>query len=233
MPRVTQRSINHIIIWNEPNLSFEWGYRPVDPAAYVRLLQGSYLAIKSANPDAVVLAGALAPTMETRGSRAGLNDTEFLSDMYQQGAGEYFDALAIHTYGLIEPATSAPAAGRLNFRRAELLRDIMVKNGDAEKPVYITESGWNDHSRWTFAVRPSQRSAYTIAAFQYAEAHWPWVENLCIWALRYPADTNSYPDNYTLLSAEFVRKPIYFAIRDYARGWERSETPWLPPPSAN
>jgi len=30
--------VNHIIIWNEPNLSFEWGYRPVDPAGYVELL---------------------------------------------------------------------------------------------------------------------------------------------------------------------------------------------------
>ena len=154
--------------------------------------------------------------------------------MYQQGAGEYFDALAIHTYGLIEPATSAPAAGRLNFRRAELLRDIMVKKRRrGETPSTSQRAAGNDHPRWTFAVRPSQRSAYTIAAFQYAEANWPWAKNLCIWALRYPADTNSYPDNYTLLSAEFVRKPIYFAIQDYARGWETSETPWLPPPSAN
>src|SRR5262249_38685114 len=32
-------TVDHIIIWNEPNLAFEWGYRPVNPEDYVRLLQ--------------------------------------------------------------------------------------------------------------------------------------------------------------------------------------------------
>ncbi len=223
-------AIDAIIIWNEPNLSFEWGYRPVDPAAYARLLRASYQQIKAANPDAQVLAGALAPTLEQPGSAAGLNESDFLRQMYEAGAGSYFDALAIHTYGFRDPPAAEPAPERLNFRRAELLREMMTAQGDADKPVYITESGWNDHPRWAAAVRPSQRSAYTIQAFNYAEANWPWVENLCIWALRYPADLLSYPDNFTLISADFTLKPIYYALQDYARGWERNENPWLPPP---
>ena len=222
--------IDHVVIWNEPNLSFEWGYRPVDPAAYVRLLQASYLQIKAANPAANVLAGALAPTMEKRGSDAGLNELDYLKDMYRNDADDYFDALAIHSYGFRDPPEADPAPGRLNFRRAELLREIMIANGDAAKPVYITETGWNDHPRWANAVRPSQRSANTIQTFEYVEENWEWVENLCIWALRYPADLHSYPDNFTLVSAGFLRKPIYFALQDYARGWERSARPWLPPP---
>ncbi len=226
-------SVDHLIIWNEPNLSFEWGYQPVDPARYVRLLQVSYPQIKQANPEAVVLAGALAPTLESRGSGAGLNELDFLRDMYVLGASEYFDALAIHSYGFREPPEQTPAPDRLNFRRAELLREIMVDHGDGHKPAYITESGWNDHPRWTHAVRPSQRSAYTVQAFQYAQNNWDWLEKLCIWALRYPADLNSYPDNSTLVNAEFARKPIYYSLQDYARGWEKSEVPWLPPPKAD
>ncbi len=226
-------AVQSIIIWNEPNLSFEWGFRPVDPAAYTRLLRDSYQQIKAANLDAQVLAGALAPTLEVAGSAAGLNEIEYLSAMYQAGASPYFDALAIHTYGFREPPAAAPAPQRLNFRRAELLRQVMIANGDGAKPAFITEFGWNDHPRWSGAVRPSQRSAYTIQAFEYAAAHWDWVENLCVWALRYPADLLSYPDNFTLMSADFREKPIYFALQDYARGWKRSERPWLPPPSAD
>ncbi len=226
-------TVEQLIIWNEPNLSFEWGYQPVDPVRYVRLLQAAYPAIKGANPKAVVLAGALAPTLEPRGSEAGLNDLDFLRDMYAAGASEYFDALAIHSYGLREPATAEPASDKVNFRRAELLREIMLENGDGHKPVSITESGWNDHPRWIHAVRSSQRSAYTIEAFEYVQANWDWVEQLCIWALRYPADLRSYPDNYTLISAGFVKKPIYYALQDYARGWERSANLWLPPPEAD
>ena len=224
------KQIQHIIIWNEPNLSFEWGYNRVDPAAYVRLLQVTYPGIKEANSAATVLAGALAPTNEARGSRAGLNEMDFLRDMYQSGGADYFDALAIHSYGFREAPESPPADDRLNFRRLELLREIMIANGDAQKRVFVTESGWNDHPRWTLAVRPSQRLVYTIGAFEFTEANWDWVDNLCIWALRYPAATNSYPDSFTLVSPEFDLKPIYYAIQNYARAWDRSASQWLPPP---
>ena len=228
-----REEIRHFIIWNEPNLSFEWGYRPVDPAAYVQLLELSYRAIKDANPQAVVLAGALAPTNELPGSPAGLNEFLYLREMYSSGAAPFFDALAVHSYGSTEPADAEPGADRLNFRRLELLRQIMLEADDGAKPVYITESGWNDHPRWTGAVRPSQRLQYTIKAFEFAERNWNWVEQLCIWAFRYPAPLNSYPDNFTLVSPTFDLKPIYYAIQDYARGWERSAIQWLPPPEAS
>ena len=223
--------VEHIIIWNEPNLSFEWGYRPVDPAAYVRLLGISYERVKAANPEAVVLAGALAPTLEPPGSAAGMNEIDFLTAMYGHGAGAYFDALAIHTYGFLDPPEAQPKSNQLNFRRAELLRAVMLAHDDGNKPAYITESGWNDHPRWTGAVRPSQRAAYTISALQFVEDNWDWVENLCIWAFRFPADTLSHPDNYTLVNAEFLPKPIYFELKAYARGWERPQAAWLPRPA--
>ena len=75
--------VNYIVIWNEPNLSGEWGMRPVDPAGYVALLQASYVPIKQANPDVTVLAGALAPTLEPAGSAQGLDDLLYLQQMYQ------------------------------------------------------------------------------------------------------------------------------------------------------
>ena len=225
--------VDRIIIWNEPNLSFEWGYQKADAGRYVRLLQAAYPAIKAANPRAVVLAGALAPTLESRGSSAGLNDLDFLRDMYAAGASAFFDALAIHSYGLLEPPAAQPADDKLNFRRAELLREIMLDHGDGDKAVSITESGWNDHPRWAHAVRPAQRSAYTIRAFEFAQTNWDWVDQLCIWALRFPADLHSYPDNFTLVSADFVKKPVYFALQSYARGWQRNEALWLPPPGSD
>ncbi len=225
-------AIQHFIVWNEPNLSFEWGYRPVDAAAYTRLLQVSYRAIKAANAKALVLAGALAPTNEVQGSRAGLNENDYLRAMYRNGAAPYFDALAVHSYGATAPADAAPNPDRLNFRRLETQRQIMAAAGDAAKPVFITESGWNDHPRWSGAVRPSQRLQYTINAFEYADRHWSWVEQVCLWAFRFPAPLNNYPDNFALVSPEFDLKPIYYALQDYARGWQRGARQWLPRPEA-
>lgn len=225
--------IQHIIIWNEPNLSAEWGFQPAEPARYARLLKETYARVKAANPAAVVLAGALAPTLENAGSAVGLNEIDFLTALYRLGAGAHFDALAVHSYGFRAPPENPPHPDRLNFRRVELLRQIMIEQGDRDKPIFITESGWNDHPRWLHAVRPSQRAAYTIRAYQYAEAHWDWLEALCIWALRYPADLRGYPDGWTLINPGFLPKPVYFELQAYARGWAAGESLWLAPPGNN
>lgn len=207
--------VTHIIVGNEPNLSFEWGYRQTTPRDYVDLLRVVYPAVKEANPDVTVLGGALAPTLEPAGSPWGLNDLEYLRGMYEAGAADYFDGLAVHVYGLTFPATADPAPEVLNFRRVELMRDVMEAYGDADTKIFITETGWNDHPRWTRAVRPGQRIQYTLDALRYAEENWPYVETVAIWAFRFPAPTKSYMDYYTLVTPEFVPKPIYEAIQEY------------------
>jgi polysaccharide biosynthesis protein PslG len=207
--------VNAIIVGNEPNLNYEWGYRVTTYQDYVDLLQVVYPAVKAANPDIVVLAGALAPTLEPEGSPWGLNDLAYLAGMYEAGAADYFDGLAVHAYGLTFPPETEPSPDLLNFRRVELVRQVMVDHGDAAKSIYITETGWNDHPRWTMAVRPAQRIQYTLDALRYAEANWPYVKMVAIWAFRYPAPTKSYMDYYTLVTPEFVKKPIYDEIQRY------------------
>lgn len=212
-----QGQIGHVIIWNEPNLSLEWGYRPVDPVAYVEMLRVVYPAVHAASPDVVVLAGALAPTLEPPGSAAGLSDLLYLQAMYEAGAAPYFDALAVHAYGLGFPPQADPAPDVINFRRTELLREIMVAYGDAAKPVYITEAGWNDHPRWARAVRPAQRTVYTVDAYEWARQEWPWCRCVAMWAFRYPAPVHNYQDYYTFVSDDFQPKAVYLAVQEYAR----------------
>ena len=92
----------------------------------------------------------------------------------------------------------------------------MVAYGDEDKQMYITETGWNDHPRWTRSVRPAQRIQYTIDALTYAEENWPYVEMMGLWAFRFPAPLKSYMDYYTLVTPEFVKKPIYNALQEYS-----------------
>lgn len=207
--------VQFIIVGNEPNLSYEWGYRQTTPADYVALLRAVYPAVKEANPQVSVLAGALAPTLEPEGSPWGTNDLAYLQGMYEAGAAAYFDGLAVHVYGLTFPPQAEPGDQILNYRRVELQREVMVANGDGETQMYITETGWNDHPRWTRAVRPGQRIAYTKEAVRYAEENWPFVQLVGIWAFRYPAPTKSYMDYYTLVTPEFVTKPIYEELKAF------------------
>lgn len=205
-----------IIIWNEPNLSYEWGFRPVDPEGYVKLLATVYPLVHQAHPQVKVLAGALAPTLEPEDSPAGLNDLLYLERMYQAGGSAVFDGLAAHAYGLGFPPEAEPSPELLNFRRVELLREIMVRNGDAAKPIFVTEGGWNDHPRWTWAVKPNQRVSYTLGAYAWALNEWPWCPAVVLWVFRTPAPLRNYQDYYAFVTSDFRERPIYtFAQQEF------------------
>ena len=98
-------------IWNEPNIYPEWGEYPVSAEAYTALLKEGYTRVKAADPDAIVVMGALAATIELDRQRrydangqptspGGLSDALFLQQMYNAGAAPYFDVLAMQGYGL-------------------------------------------------------------------------------------------------------------------------------------
>ncbi len=210
--------VDYIIIWNEPNLSLEWGYRPVDPAGYSEMLKVAYTRAKEANPDVQVLGGALAPTLAPVGSQWGMDDLLYLQAMYDAGAAPYFDVLAAHAYGGKFAPDEPAAADAINFARTELLREIMVANGDGHKSIMITEGGWNDHPRWTRAVRPGQRISYTLRAYQKVLEEWPWATAVALWAFRYPAPARTYQDYFTFVTPDFQPKPIYLETQRYAQG---------------
>ncbi len=211
-------ALAYLVIWNEPNLSFEWGFRPVDPEAYERLLSITYAAVKSAAPNVQVAFAGLAPTLEPPGSPAGLNDLLFLDRALEAGAGSSVDAFAVHSYGLNLPPDDPPAPDRINFRRVELLHQIAVQHGAGSKPFLITEGGWNDSRRWIYSVSPSQRIRSTIQAYDLAWKNWPWLKAMCLWAFRFYRPTYTYQDNYTFVDDDFTPKPIFEAVRDYTHG---------------
>lgn len=208
--------VEYVIVWNEPNLAFEWGYRIPDPASYTELLRQSYAAIKQVAPEVQVLAAGLAPTIAPPGSEWGMNDLFYLQAMYDAGA--YFDGLAMHAYGFTFPADDPPAEDRINFRRVELLREIMIANGDANKPAFITEGGWNDHPRWTKSVRPYFRIKYSVDAYEIALRDWEWCEAVCLWVFRFPVAQRTYQDQFTFVTPDFIPRPIYTELARYARG---------------
>jgi len=109
-------------IWNEPSLIPYWQPRP-SPAGYTALLRAAYLAIKSVDPHALVVAAGM-PFV------AGI---KFYAQMYRDGARRYFDVLAFHDY-----------SARVQYAEQDLslLRLTMDQHGDSRKPIWVTEFGW-------------------------------------------------------------------------------------------
>jgi hypothetical protein len=179
-------------VWNEPNLSREWGGDLPDPGALVQLLKVAYRAIKQADSEAWVISPGLSPTGSwTSTSRP---DDWFLESMYIAMGGKsdgYFDVLGAHGPGYKSPPERDPAEVAANkdlgghralcFRRVEDLRAIMVKYGEQDKQVALLEFGWTSDPRpdspysW-HTVSEEVKADYLVRAYRYAKAHWsPWI----------------------------------------------------------
>jgi hypothetical protein len=213
--------IHHYQIWNEPNIYPEWGERPVSPEEYTGLLRAGYTRAKAVCPECVVISGALAQTIPL-GPR-DLNDFVFLQRMYDAGAGEYFDVLAMQGYGLWSGPTDRRMRPRvLNFSRPLYLREIMVENGDADKPIWITEMNWNsppaDFADKQFGfVTPDQQARYAVEAFERAQQEWPWVGVVNVWFFKRATDQEQDQAMYyfRLVEPDFTPLPVFDVLRDY------------------
>lgn len=97
-----------IEVWNEPNIDREWPTNQVSGAAYTDLLAKSFNAIKTANPNVLVISGAPAPTgfFGVAGCGAGgCNDDVFLQQMADAGAANYMDCVGAHyNEGVMPPS---------------------------------------------------------------------------------------------------------------------------------
>ncbi len=186
-------------VWNEPNLAQEWGGETPNPAGYVELLRACYIAIKEADPDALVISAGLAPT--GNGPPEAMPDVEYLIAMYEAGAAPYFDLLGLHAAGYRAPPELSPDEAAANpyygaqrffcFRHVEDMREIMIHYGDEEKQVAILEMGWttdphNTAYTW-FAITEEQKADYLVRAFEFARGNWrPWVGPMFVLSIANP-----------------------------------------------
>lgn len=179
-------SITWYQVWDEPNIKTHWGNLDPYPAHYVAMLEAAYDAIHGADRDAQVIAAALAPTVET--GPDNLSDVLYLRTIYDLGGRAYFDAAAGKPYGFDhEPYDRRVDEDLLNFSRLILLREEMVRRGDATKPIWGSNFGWNHlpddwrgpPSLWRSASAEEQ-ARYTRVAYARARREWPWVGGLIL-----------------------------------------------------
>lgn len=248
-----QGQITHYQIWNEPNIFPEWGNSFVDPAGYTEMLCRTHDALKEVDPNIVVISGALAPTISLDGY-FGFSDLIFLQEIYDNGGADCFDVLSAQGYGLFSgPTDKRLRATSVNVARHTYYRDIMVKNGDAHKPIWLSEAAWNatldaelprdqiDAFDRFGNVTQEQAARYMPQLFDRAQQEWSWVGNVTYWFFTrkdpFEANQSFYyfkmvePD-YQPETPRFTPLPVYDAVQDYIttqdpilyRGTHQAET---------
>jgi hypothetical protein len=223
-------------IWDEPNLSSEWGNQPPNPAAYTALLQAAYPQIKTADPNAIVISAGMATTGGDGGVTA-MNDCDFIQGMYNAGARGCFDALGSHPYGFGTAPTVENSNGITDFRRPEDQYAVMADNGDGNKPIIATEWGWLldptyyghpeylsdplwNGFQWQIQS-PSNQAAYLVEAFQYAYANWPWMGPMLVFNLDFSQNCSCEPQDpmrfFSILNSDGTARPASTSLSQMAK----------------
>jgi LysM repeat protein len=227
-------------IWNEQNLHYEWGNEPLDAGRYVQLLCATYRAIKAADPNAVVVSGALTPTGVNDGVRA-VDDVTYLRRMYAAGLRGCSNAIGAHPSGFNNPAAAASGStadvtepnfkGHRSFYyrgTMEAYRNVMAQMGDAGKKIWVTEFGWASTENlgagpaggYEYAGQNSEgeQAQFLVDAFNLAK-RWGWVGPMFVWNLNFapvagPADEKAA---FSLVRADWSPRPAYEALRAMAK----------------
>jgi hypothetical protein len=226
-------------IWNEQNLYYEWGGRgnKLNAARYVELLRAAYNAIKSKDPGAVVVSGALTPTGWNDGDTA-IDDRVYLEQMYQAGLARYCDAVGAHPSGYNNPPDADwtsyrdPTTGRAKghpswfFRGTmESYRNIMIKYGDGGKRIWPTEFGWasveglgvGPANGYEYAADNSEgeQAQFIVRAYQMGRS-WGWVGPMFLWNLNFGPVSGARDEKaaFGIVRPDWSPRAAFAALRD-------------------
>lgn len=133
--RYKSKGVRYWEIWNEPNKASFWQPR-ANAGAYAALLKKTAASIRSADPNAQIITGGLAPAFTEDGNIA---PAAFLTTLYKNGVRTSFTAVAHHSYSY--PALPSWGESWNGWVQMKQMRSIMVAYGDSSKKLWITEYG--------------------------------------------------------------------------------------------
>ena len=222
-------------IWNEQNLSREWGGGRINAGDYVDLLKVVYPAIKAADPNAIVISGALTPTGFVDANVA-IDDALYLEQMEQYQGGVFrqvADAVGMHAGGYNNPPEADPVAvnapfknhASFYFRRIEQLHDVMNRYGDARK-VWVTEFGWSTNNlapgyEYGKDNTEQDQASYLVRAFQWVKTRDPWIAGMFVWNLNFATLPDLPPSDekppFSILNRDWTPRASYLALQAMAK----------------
>lgn len=185
---------------NEPDLTLFWPPAP-DAAAYSAYLKEGYQAVKSNDPDAIVLTAGLTE-----------NAVSFLTDLYANGAKGYFDYLAFHPYSW----PNGPDAS-YGFATMSQLNAIMSANDDL-KPIMVTEVGWPSTTQSGGVSEATQATDIGRAFQKVLFEDYQSVPIVCIYDFRDDGSDPANPeDNYGVVRFDYTPKPAYATLQSVSQ----------------
>lgn len=220
---------------NEPNIGFGYG-GAVAASATARVMREVYLRAKAAAQPPLV------------GLNVAFGDAAYLQGVYNAAVGTCFDYVSIHPYYIaslnigdlsqyygmdpavpwvhddVSPYTYASHGQGHWVQAATAIYRTMRANGDAAKPVWITEGGWSSSlmipNAQKLACSEAQQADYTALALRQV-ARCPFVETVLTYSTYDEApnpQTTWTSWGMTRYSPPAEHKPLWQAWKDTVAG---------------
>lgn len=209
--------VNCYEIYNEYNLNDvrtyfnDYGINN-DPEDYAKILQAGYEAVKAANPDAIVVGGALA-NMDSSGQQVSVS---YIEQLYAAGAGNYMDVLSLHPYQIDGPEKDFRYGTNYTERIPQILE--IIENYGGKQELWSTEYGWYLSPR--YGITGENVAELAVRTELFSRAHGLFDKSF--W---YCFDGSAYTDyewniDYGLIGSgknntPFAAKPVYLALANF------------------
>jgi hypothetical protein len=143
LAQIASQGADAIEVWNEPNLDREWPRGQISGAAYAGMLQAGYQAIKSSNPNTMVISAAPAPTgAEAAFPGQVMNDDNWLRQMVDAGGLNYLDCVGAHYNEGIVPPSQQSGDPRDNYYTRYFYGMLNTYSSITGRPICFTELGY-------------------------------------------------------------------------------------------
>ncbi|HSN76506.1 MAG TPA: hypothetical protein VL334_15625, partial [Anaerolineae bacterium] len=128
----------------------------------------------------------------------------------------------------------------MNFGRPQFVRDLMVANGDANKPIWVSEMAWNAvpdavADKRFGQVSLEQQARYEPLAYQRALEEWPWAGVVNTWYFKRATDEwfkQGKPEAFfRLADPDFTLQPVYESLKAYIKSVQPALYPGTHEPS--
>ncbi len=227
-------------LWNEANLAREWGYGQIDAGEFVELMLAGNEGVKAGDPDATTVGGALTPAGDVdipEQQVQAIDDARFLEQIYAYRDGiarEAFDAWGVHPGGFNNAPTQEIGTergsgwnghGSFYFQRYTQHRAIMETNGDADKPIWLTEMGWstaNADPAYGFGADNSEedQAQFLVDAFRLIRDSAPYITHAFVWNLNFQSVIGPEDEKFAfgLLRPDGSPRPAYTALKEMTKG---------------
>lgn len=215
--------VTRVEFFNEPNLFGGWepgtpAYADRNGVGVAPFMKQGYAAVKAANPNLMVVSGALA----SGGSH--VNPKTWLSGAYSAGCrvGVCWDEISIHNYRWAAPGSATAANDPNEDNRFDNYKDIQsvaVANGDPQPKIMLTEWGYSTCDTLTVCFDPMVQALYFAQGMNLALAD-PSVDGVTY--VNVTNTTDDGPDHFwshtALVNNDYSPKPGLGVYAQFATG---------------